>query len=357
MTAGRDEWYPARQAGVREVVSAGAPASRGVRGQLGREPAGRADDGPERPAPAHRHRTVRSGSSRTMPHLARSCGSPGAQWLPRARWRAAMVSCHSSRYARTGRTGAGETTSPHWPRTRRSRSRWAARLGRLLAMCSCGLPSSPGPAPHRHDQDRHRLDTDPGRLLASRGASVGQHPPRAWEVAGVAVRVAHQVVLVLRLGLPERTGWGDLGDHLAGPEPGGVDVGDGVLGNPALLLIEVEDRRAVAHADVIPLAVQGRRVVDLEEELQQLAVGGHLRVEDDLDRLGVGPVVAVGGVCDVASRVAHPRRQDPWAPPDQVLHPPETPSGQDRRLPLLTHRFAPSVVAGWLRRFRYAPSP
>ena len=108
--------------------------------------------------------------------------------------------------------------------------------------------------------------------LASRGAPAGQHPVRAREVAGVAVLVALQVVLVLRLGLPERTGWGDLGDDLAGPEPGGVDVVDVVLGDPALLLIEVEDRRPVSHAVVVPLAVQRRRVVDLEEELEQLAV-------------------------------------------------------------------------------------
>ena len=68
---------------------------------------------------------------------------------------------------------------------------------------------------------------DPRRLLASRGAPLGQHPARAREVAGVAVRVALQVVLVLRLSLPERTGRGDLGDDLAGPEPGRLDIGDG----------------------------------------------------------------------------------------------------------------------------------
>ena len=95
----------------------------------------------------------------------------------------------------------------------------------------------------------------PRSLLASRGAAVGQHPARVREVAGVAVRVALQVVLVLRLGLPEGTGWGDVDDDLAGPEPGRLDVGDGVLGDPALLLIEVEDRRAVARADVAPLEV------------------------------------------------------------------------------------------------------
>ena len=127
---------------------AGAPASQRVRGRLGREPAGRADDARERPALVHRRSPLRSGSSRTMPHLARSCGPPGARWPPRARWRAATVSCRSSRYARTGRTGAGETTILRWPRTRRSRSRWARWLGRFLAMCSRWLPSWPSPAPH-----------------------------------------------------------------------------------------------------------------------------------------------------------------------------------------------------------------
>jgi hypothetical protein len=129
------------QQAVRAVISAGAPASQRVRGRLGREPTGRADDVRERPALAHRRRTRRSGSSRTMPHLARSCEPPGARWPPRARWRAATVSCRSSRYARTGRTGAGETTILRWPGTRRSRSRWAAWLGRLLTMCSRWLPS------------------------------------------------------------------------------------------------------------------------------------------------------------------------------------------------------------------------
>ena len=149
---GRDRWrlsLRGDQHAVRAVVSAGAPASQRGRGRLGREPTGRADDVRERPALAHRRRARRSGSSRTMPHLARSCGPPGARWPPRARWRAGTVSCRSSRYARTGRTGAGETTILRWPGTRRSRSRWAAWLGRLLAMCSRWLPSWPSPAPHR----------------------------------------------------------------------------------------------------------------------------------------------------------------------------------------------------------------
>ena len=117
-------------------------------------------------------------------------------------------------------------------------------------------------------------------------------PARPREVARVAVRDALQVVLVLGLGLPERDGLADLGHDLAGPQAGGLDVGDRVFRDLALLVAGVEDLRAVAGADVVALAVLGRRVVDLEEELQDVPVRDALGVEDDLDRLGVAGVVA-----------------------------------------------------------------
>jgi len=50
----------------------------------------------------------------------------------------------------------------------------------------------------------------------------------------------------------------------------------------------VEDRGAVIGADVVHLPVERRRIVDLEEELEDVAERGLLRVEDDLDRLRVG---------------------------------------------------------------------
>src|SRR5438477_10438472 len=50
-------------------------------------------------------------------------------------------------------------------------------------------------------------------------ASSGQHPSGAREVAGVAVGIVLQVVLVLGFGLPERPGRAYLGDHLARPQP------------------------------------------------------------------------------------------------------------------------------------------
>jgi hypothetical protein len=58
-----------------------------------------------------------------------------------------------------------------------------------------------------------------------------------------------EVLLVLGLRLPERTGLADLGDDLAWPHASGVDGGDRVLGDPALLVAGVEDLRAVVKAD------------------------------------------------------------------------------------------------------------
>src|SRR5215831_13780037 len=51
-----------------------------------------------------------------------------------------------------------------------------------------------------------------------------QLPIRADEVAGIAVGVPLQVVLVLGLGFPEGAGGGDLGHDLPRPQAGGVDV-------------------------------------------------------------------------------------------------------------------------------------
>src|SRR3954454_4919113 len=106
------------------------------------------------------------------------------------------------------------------------------------------------------------------RLLDRLCLAAGQHPTGPHEVAGVAVGDLLQVVLVLLLGLPEVARGLDLGDDLAGPQTRGVDVGDSVLGDALLLVAGVEDRRAVAATHVVALPIAGRRVMDLEEELQ-----------------------------------------------------------------------------------------
>src|SRR4029453_4657426 len=167
-----------------------------------------------------------------------------------------------------------------------------------------------------------------------------EDPVRTREVAGVPVRIPLEVVLMLRLCLPERACRCHLGHDRSWPKTRRLDIGDGVLGDPALLLVRVEDRRAIARPDVVSLAVQRRRVVDLEEELEQLPVGDPLRVEDDLDRFGVRPVIAVGRVRNIAAAVANASGKNPGPLPEKILHPPEASTGENRRLSCLAH-FAP----------------
>src|SRR5215217_6318509 len=150
-----------------------------------------------------------------------------------------------------------------------------------------------------------------GAVSATRARSLSllrrplrEFPVRSREVAGVAPRLTLQVVLVLRLGLPEITCRHDFGDDLARPQPRRLDVGDGVQRHGLLLVVGVEDRRPVAPADVVALPVLGRRVVDLEEELEQRPIVGLRRVVDDLDRLGVPGMIAVGGVGVLATGIA-----------------------------------------------------
>ena len=61
-----------------------------------------------------------------------------------------------------------------------------------------------------------------------------QRPFRPDEVTGVAIRIFFQIILMLGLGLPERSGRGHFGDNLARPKVGSVDIGDGVFRDPLL---------------------------------------------------------------------------------------------------------------------------
>src|SRR4051812_32098610 len=168
--------------------------------------------------------------------------------------------------------------------------------------------------------------------------AVGQLPARSREMAGVAVRVALEVVLVLGLRLPEGDRLAELGYHRPGPKARCLDVGDRVLGDLALLLARVEDLGAVAGPDVVALAVLGRRVVDLEEELEDVPVGDPLGVEDDLDRLGVPGMVPVRRVLVLAARVSDPGGNHALAPAEQLLDAPEATAREDRGLGVVAHR-------------------
>src|SRR6266403_852256 len=128
-----------------------------------------------------------------------------------------------------------------------------------------------------------------------------QLPPRSDEMACVSVWDALQVILVFRLRFPEGSRRGHFGHHSSGPQARRVDIGDGVLGDAPLLIAGREDGRVVADAHVVALAIARRRVMDLEEELQQLAKAAPFRVEDDLDGFGVGSVMAIRRIRNITA--------------------------------------------------------
>jgi hypothetical protein len=92
-----------------------------------------------------------------------------------------------------------------------------------------------------------------------------------------------------------------------------------------LLVIDVVDRRAIAHPNIIALTVLRRRVVNLKEELEQAPIGDAIRVERNLDRLRMRAVVAVGRLRHIAAGVANPRAGHAVELADQILYPQKHP--------------------------------
>jgi hypothetical protein len=141
----------------------------------------------------------------------------------------------------------------------------------------------------RRRTDDERVDVNGGSASpASHGrpgacaclVSYWQLRPGSDEMACVSGWDAFQVILVFRLRFPERSRRGHLRHHSSGPQARRVDIGDGVLGDALLLIARREDGGAVAGTHVVALAIARRRIVDLEEEFQQLAKAEPLRVEE-----------------------------------------------------------------------------
>src|SRR5580658_334586 len=170
-----------------------------------------------------------------------------------------------------------------------------------------------------------------------------QFPAGPDEVAGIAVRDPLQIILMLGLGLPEIAGGYQFRHHFSGPEPRRVDIGDRVQGDFSLRVAGIEDRRAVARAAVVALAVLGRRVVDLEEEFQQRPEIGLGRIEQDLDCFGVVAVIAIGRVRHLAAGISDPGGDHAGISAYQILHTPETAAGENGTI--LGHR----ISSAWVR--------
>src|SRR5690606_40156467 len=72
--------------------------------------------------------------------------------------------------------------------------------------------------------------------------------------------------------------------------------------------------------DIIALPVERRRVVNLEEVLQQIAIGQARGIENDLDRLSVSLVITVCGVGNLAARIPDARRDYSVQAAQKILH-------------------------------------
>ena len=71
-------------------------------------------------------------------------------------------------------------------------------------------------------------------------------------MAGIAVRVVLEIVLVLRFGLPECAGRRDLRHNAARPQAGGVDIVDCPQCLVTLRLGDIEDLRAIRAPTSLP---------------------------------------------------------------------------------------------------------
>jgi hypothetical protein len=165
--------------------------------------------------------------------------------------------------------------------------------------------------------------TRPVSRHSTRKLPLGPH-----EMASIPIRITLQVVLMLRLGFPKATGLSEFRNNLPRPKPGGFDVRNRVACDPFLIRADAEDRRTVAGSPIVALAVQSRRVMDLEKEFQELPIAELLRVENDLDRFRMRSVVAVRCIRNVAACIADVRRDHARVPAQQILHTPEAAAGK-----------------------------
>ena len=151
------------------------------------------------------------------------------------------------------------------------------------------------------------------------------------------------------LGAVERTGRLDLGDDRMPPDFGLVHFRDDLPRGLLLLRGMIEDRGSVLGPAVRPLAVEGRRIVHGEEDAQDVDERDRLRVERDLDRLGVARRIRaygfVGRVRETAAGVSHFDLLHASEFLEDRLEAPEAPA-RDRR-----------DFTRWIRTCHHVPRP
>src|SRR5580704_12214368 len=169
------------------------------------------------------------------------------------------------------------------------------------------------------------------RLASFFNQSIRKGPIGSDVVAGIAVRNAFEIILMFRLSFPEFSRGPNFGHYLSGPKSRSINVRDRFLRNPFLCFGCVENGGAVARSGVISLAVLRCRIVNLEEEFQQLPITQLLWIENDFDRFGMTLVVAIRCIRNVASGVTDSRGNHARTAAQQILHAEKQPPARTAR--------------------------
>ena len=127
---------------------------------------------------------------------------------------------------------------------------------------------------------------------------------------------------------------------------GDVGAPDRFAGLALLALVLREDRRTILSPDVVALAIELRRVVNREEDVEQIVIAQLVIVEGDPDRLGVAGIAAadllVGGIFGASAGVAAFDLLHAHDVEENRLGAPKAPACQHRDL--FGHVTAPSAV-------------
>ncbi len=95
-------------------------------------------------------------------------------------------------------------------------------------------------------------------VAASFASPARQFPIWPDVIAGVSVWDALQIILMFGFGFPEVARRNNFCDHLARPQMRSFDIGDRVFGDLSLLIAGVKNRRTVAGASIVALAIGSR---------------------------------------------------------------------------------------------------
>src|SRR5260370_32537035 len=109
-----------------------------------------------------------------------------------------------------------------------------------------------------------------------------------------------------------------------------MHVWDCAVCNLLLFVSRIKDGRTITGAPVVTLTVHRSRIMNLKEKLEEPSITDLTRIKNDFDSFGVGSVIPICRIGNVAARIADPRGNHTRVTTQQILHSPETAAGKNR---------------------------